>query len=76
VSTVQEIEQAIERLSDAQRDELESRLLARRFGLETLTETERTELMASLEQAEREINDGRSYSGNELRQAVRSWLGK
>ena len=76
MSTVQEIEQAIERLSDAQRDELESRLLARRFGLETLTETERTELMASLEQAEREINDGRSYSGNELRQAVRSWLGK
>jgi len=76
VSTVQEIEQAIQRLSDAQRDELESRLLARRFGLDALTEAERAELIDSLEEAEREINEGQSYSGDELRQAVRSWLGK
>jgi len=76
VSTVQEIEQAIQRLSDAQRDELESRLLARRFGLDALTEAERAELIDSLEEAEREINEGQSYSGDQLRQAVRSWLGK
>jgi len=50
---------------------LESRLLARRCGLDALSEAERAELIASLDEAERDIDQGRTYSGNKLRQAVR-----
>jgi hypothetical protein len=74
--SIEQIEQAIEQLSAAERDALESRLLARRFGLDALSEAERAELIVSLDEAERDIDEGRTYNGNQLRQAVRSWLGK
>jgi hypothetical protein len=74
--SIEQIEQAIEKLPAADRDALESRLLARRFALDALSEPERAELIASLEEAERDIDQGRTHNANELRQAVRSWLGK
>ena len=74
--SIEQIEQAIEELSAAERDALESRLLARRFGLDALSEAERAELIVSLDEAERDIDEGRTYNGDQLRQAVRSWLGK
>jgi hypothetical protein len=76
VSTVQEIEQAIDRLPARERNALESRLLARRCGLSALNDEEQAELLASLDEAERDIDEGRTYNGEQLRQAVRSWLGK
>jgi len=76
VSTVQEIEQAIDRLPAKERNALESRLLARRCGLSALNDEEQAELLASLDEAERDIDEGRNYNGDQLRQAVRSWLGK
>jgi hypothetical protein len=74
--SIEQIEQAIQRLPAADRDALESRLLARRFGLDALNEAERGELIASLDEAERDIDEGRAYNGDQLRQAIRSWLGK
>ena len=74
--SIEQIEQAIKQLPAAERDVLESRLLARRCGLDALSEAERDELIASLDEAERDIDQGRTYNGDELRQAVRSWLGK
>jgi len=56
--------------------DLESRLLLRRCGLNALNEAERAELIASLDEAERDVDEGRTYNGDQLRQAVRSWLGK
>ena len=56
--------------------DLESRLLLRRFSLDALNEAERAELIASLDEAERDVDEGRTYNGDQLRQAVRSWLGK
>jgi hypothetical protein len=47
-------------------------LLARRFGLHALSEAERAGLIASLDEAERDIDEGRTYNGDQLRQAVRS----
>ena len=76
MSTVAEIERAIQLLPAMERDALESRLFARRFGLDVLEENERAELLASLDEAEREIDTGRFHSADELRQAVRSWAGK
>lgn len=74
--SVEQIEQAIESLSAAEREALESRLFARRFGLDALSEAERAELIGSLDEAERDIDQGRTYNGDQLRHAVRSWLGK
>lgn len=74
--SIEQIEQAIERLPTAERDALESRMLARRCGLDALSEVERSELIASINEAERDIDEGRTYNGDQLRQAVRSWLGK
>ncbi len=76
MSTVAEIEKAIELLPGGEREVLESRLLARRFGLGALDQETRAELLASLEAAELSIDSGEHHSGDELRQAVRSWLGK
>ncbi|MEN3367895.1 MAG: hypothetical protein V7609_38 [Verrucomicrobiota bacterium] len=76
MSSVDAIEQAIERLTAVERDALESRLLTRRFGLDALNDHERTELLASLDQAERDIDEGRSHTADELRHAVRSWAGE
>jgi len=74
--SVEQIEQAIEQLPVAERDVLESRLLARRCGLGALNEKEQAELLASLDEAEREINEGRSYTIDQVRQALGGWLGK
>jgi hypothetical protein len=74
--SIEQIEQAIAQLPAAEREALESRLLARRCGLDALDEAERNELIASVDQAEQDIDQGRTYNGDQLRQAVRSWLGK
>lgn len=74
--SIEQIEEAIEQLPAAEREALESRFLARRYGLDAQSEAERAELMASLDEAERDIDQGRTYNGDQLRQAVRSWLGK
>ena len=76
MSTVDEIEHAIGLLPDVEREAFESRLIARRFGLDEMGENERLELQASLDAAEREIDDGRVHSADELRQAVRAWAGR
>ena len=76
MSTVAEIEHAIELLPDVERDAFEARLIARRFGLDALGESERTELLGSLDEAEREIDDGRVHSADELRRAVSVWAGR
>jgi hypothetical protein len=76
MSTVSEIEEAIGRLPATEREALESRLFSRRFGLDALDDEQRAELTASLDEAEREIGEGRVFSADELRQAVRSWAGQ
>jgi hypothetical protein len=76
MSTVIQIEEAIGRLPTEEREALESRLISRRFGLEALDDAERVELLASLDEADREIDEGRGCSPDELREAVRSWAGK
>jgi hypothetical protein len=76
MSTLAEIENAIGRLSSAEREALEARLLSRRFGLESLDDTERSELLESLDAAEREIDAGKMHTADELRRAVRTWAGR
>lgn len=76
MSTVQEIEAAIEQLPVEERDVLESRLLARRCGLGALSREEEAALLASLDEAERDIDGGRKLSGGQLRDALHSWTGK
>jgi hypothetical protein len=74
--SIEQIEEAIQKLPATEREALESRLLARRFGLHVLSEAEQAGLIASLDEAERDIDEGRTYNGDQLRHAVRSWLGK
>ena len=74
--SIEQIEEAIQKLPATEREALESRLLARRFGLNALSGAERAGLIASLDEAERDIDEGRTYNGDQLRLAVRSWLGK
>ncbi|MDQ3623898.1 MAG: hypothetical protein M3463_15655 [Verrucomicrobiota bacterium] len=76
MSTVAEIENAIELLPPLEREALESRVLVRRFGLDALSEDERAELLASLDAAEHDIDAGRIHSADELRKAVRAWAGR
>lgn len=76
MSTVQEIEAAIERLPAAEREELESRVVARRCGLDALDRDEYQELLASLDEAEGEIDAGRGVSAGDLRQKLPPWAGK
>jgi len=76
VSTVSEIEAAIKRLSPAERDALENRLLSQRFGLDALDAAERGELLDSMDEADREIESGRGVSGDDLRRDLRAWLGR
>jgi len=76
MSTIAEIESAIERLPVAEREALEGRLLSRRFGLDALDATERAALLASLDEAEREIDGGRGLSADDLRRDVRAWAGR
>jgi hypothetical protein len=70
MSTVQEIEAAIDRLPDAEREAFESRVIARRCGLDALSGDEYQELLASVDEAEREIDAGRGLSGNDLRRKL------
>lgn len=74
--SIDQIEDAIEKLPPKEREALESRLLARRCGLDVLDEKDRAELVASIDEAERNIDEGRSFNGDEVRQALRAWLGK
>jgi len=74
--SIEQIERAIEQLPAAEQDALESRLLARRCGLAALSEAERAELIGSLTEAEQDIDRGRTYNGDQLRQTLRGWLGK
>ena len=76
MSTIAEIENAIELLPAAEREALETRLLGRRFGLDALDENERAELLSSLDTAEREMDAGECHSAEELRQSVRAWAGR
>ena len=76
VNTAAEIEKAIERLPWPERESLENRLLSRRFGLDARSDADRAELLGSLDEAEREIDEGRGLTGDELRQAVRKWTGR
>ena len=76
MSTIAEIESAIERLPVAEREALEGRLLSRRFGLDALDAAERAALLASLDEAEREIDGGRDLSADDLRRDVRAWAGR
>jgi len=76
MSTIVEIEDAIEHLPLAERESLESRLLIRRFGMNALNPNERQALLASLDEADQEIEAGGGLSGDAMRQALRSWVGK
>ena len=76
MSKVAEIESAIAGLSASEREVLESRLLARRFGLNSMSDDDRAELLASFDEAEQEIDSGHGLSADELRQSVRKWAGR
>jgi predicted transcriptional regulator len=75
MKTPAEIVAAIQALPEAQQDELEALVLGRR-ALANIDETDRAELVASLSEAEAEIDAGEYSTADELRSAVRSWLGK
>ncbi|MFZ4682318.1 MAG: hypothetical protein ACOYMS_07435 [Terrimicrobiaceae bacterium] len=74
MSTVAEIEEAIQRLTPEEREVLEGRILGHRL-LGGMDGVERAELMASLDEAERDIEEGRSHSAEQMRSSVRSWSG-
>ena len=76
MSTIVEIEDAIEHLPLAERESLESRLLMRRFGMNALNPNDRRALLASLDEAEQELDAGGGLSGDALRQQLRSWIGR
>lgn len=76
MSTVQEIEAALERLPATEREAFESRLIARRCGLDALGSDEYRELLASLDEAEQEIDAGRGVSADGLREKLTAWAGK
>jgi hypothetical protein len=76
MSTVQEIEAAIERLPTSEREAFESRVVARRYGLDALGPDEYRELLASLDEAEREIDAGRGLSADDLRRKLPPSAGK
>jgi hypothetical protein len=76
MSSVQEIEEVIERLPKPERDALQSHILAKPSGLSAFSDVEQAELLRSLDGAERNIDEGRSHSAGDMRQALRGWLGK
>ena len=71
--SIEQIEEAIQKLPATEQNALESRLLARRCGLSALNDYEQAELLASLDEAEREIDEGRSYNPDQVRQVLRGW---
>ena len=76
MSTLTEIESAIQRLSASEREELENRLLSHRFGLDALDAKEHAKLLASLDEAEREIDNGLAVSADDLRRDIGKWAGR
>lgn len=76
MSRIQEIEAAIESLPAAERESFESRLLARRYGVDALGGDELRELLASLDQAERDVDAGQTRTATQLRQQLGAWAGK
>lgn len=76
MSTLQEIEAALARSPAAEREAFESRLLARRFGLGALASDEYRDLLASLDEAEQDIDAGRGITAESLRQKIATWAGK
>ncbi len=76
MSTIQEIEAAIERLPAPERDAFESRLIARRFGLDAADGEGYRALLSSLDEAEREIEVGQGVSADALRKKITTWAGK
>ena len=76
MSTIQEIEAAIERLPAAERDAFEARLIARRCGIDAVDSGEYQELLASLDEADLEIDSGNDVSADELRERLAAWAGK
>lgn len=76
MSTIQEIEAALERLPATEREAFESRLIARRWGLDALGSEEYRQLLASLDEAEQEIDAGRGASADDVRQKLAMWAGK
>ena len=76
MSTVQEIEAAIDGLPASEREALEARLIARRYGLDGLSSDEYRDLIASLDEAEADIDAGRTVTAEELRQKLAEWAGK
>ena len=73
---MQEIEAAIERLPAGEREAFESRVVARRCGLDALGPDEYRDLLASLDEGEREINAGRGLTGVDLRRKLPQWAAK
>lgn len=67
MSTIQEIEAAIDGLPASEREALEAGLIARRFGIDGLSSDEYRDLIASLEEAEGDIDAGRTATADELR---------
>jgi hypothetical protein len=76
MSTVFEIEQAIASLSEEERIALENRLIVKRFGIDALPAEEHAELMESLDEAERDFEEGRVYTLDEVRKSIRQWTGR
>ncbi len=76
MSTIQEIEAAIDDLPASEREALEARLIARRYGFDGLGSDEYRDLIASLDEAEQDIDAGRTVTADELRQKVSGWAGK
>jgi hypothetical protein len=74
--SIEQIEQAIERLSEPDRNALESRLLAKRYGLSALSDEEQKELLNSLDEADREIDNGQGLTPEQVRDRLREWIGK
>ena len=65
VSTIAEIGTALNRLPAAEREAFKSRLLTRRFGFDLLNEDGPTEMLSSLNTAEREIDAGQGHSDDD-----------
>ena len=63
-------------MPEAERNLFEARVIARRFGVDALEGDEYRELLASLDEAEREIDAGRGMSADDLRQRLAGWTGK
>lgn len=76
MSTIQEIEAAIDCLPASEREALEARLIARRYGVDTLGSEEYRDLIASLAEAEQDIDAGRTVTADELRRKLSAWAGK